>query len=48
MHFLNEQTHQETLPTPRTILFIAISLVLIIYDNSLKFASKCTVLLVQM
>lgn len=48
MHFLNEQTCQKTLPTPRTIPFIAISLVLIIYDNSSKFASKCTVLLLQM
>lgn len=47
MHFLNEQKCQERLSTPRTSPFIAISLVLI-YDNSPKFASKCTVLLVQM
>lgn len=48
MNFLNEQTWQKTLATLRTTPFIAVSLVLIIHGNSSKFASKCTVLLVQM
>lgn len=48
MHFLNEQTCQETLWNPRTTPFIAITLIQIIYDNSSKIASKSTVLFVQM